>query len=86
MSDLYTFAEPGWETKLNAAILSTVSALAQDYQHCLQRIRASRQPIRECAQQSDIAKILFAGCREDDYNTDTLYALFSTLTQEQLLF
>ncbi len=83
-ADLYTFAEPGWEKKLNTSILSAVSALAQDYQHCLRRIRASRQPIRERARQSDIAKILFARCQEDDYDTDTLYALFSALTQEQV--
>lgn len=82
-SDLYTFAEPGWEKGLDPAILSAVSALAQDYKHCLRRIRASRQPIRERTRQSDIAKILFARCQEDDYDTDTLYALFSALTQEQ---
>ena len=83
-ADLYTFAVPGWEKKLNPTILSAVSALAQDYKHCLRRIRASRQPIKERARESDIAKILFAGCQEDDYDTDTLYALFSALSQEQV--
>jgi len=83
-ADLYTFAVPGWEKKLDPTILSAVSALAQDYKHCLQRIRASRQSIKERARQSDIAKILFARCQEDDYDTDTLYALFSALSQEQV--
>lgn len=83
-SDLYTFAELGWEKKLDSLILSAVTALAQDYKHCLRRIRASRQPIKERARQSDIAKILFARCQEDDYDTDTLYALFSALSQEQV--
>ena len=83
-SDLYTFAESGWEEKLNPAILSAVTALAQDYKHCLRRIRASRRPMKERSRQSDIAKILFARCQEDDYDTDTLYALFSALSQEQV--
>ena len=83
-ADLYTFAVPGWEKKLNPTILSAVTALAQDYKHCLRRIRASRHPIKERARQSDIAKILFARCQEDVYDTDTLYTLFSALSQEQV--
>ena len=83
-ADLYTFAERGWEKQLDRSILSAVSALAQDYKHCLQRIRASRRPIKERARQSDIAKILFARGQEDDYDTDTLYALFSALSEEQV--
>lgn len=83
-ADLYTFAVPGWEKKLNPTILSAVTALAQDYKHCLRRIRASRQPIKERARESDVAKILFARCQEDDYDTDTLYALFSVLSQERV--
>ena len=83
-ADLYTFAERGWEKQLDGAVLSAVSALAQDYKHCLQRIRASRRPIKERARQSDIAKILFARGQEDDYDTDILYALFSALSKEQV--
>ena len=83
-TELYTFAVPGWEKKLDPTILSAVTALAQDYKHCLQRIRASRQPIKERSRQSDIAKILFARCQEDVYDADTLYALFSALSQEQV--
>ena len=69
---------------LDPAILSAVSMLAQDHKHCLKRIRASRQPIKERSRQSDITKILFAQCQEDDYDTDVLYALFSALSQEQV--
>lgn len=83
-ADLYTFAVPGWEKKLDPATLSAVSALAQDYKHCLRRIRASRQTIRERSRQSDITKILFARGQEDDYDTDTLYALLSACSQEQI--
>jgi hypothetical protein len=83
-TELYTFSVPGWEKKLDPTILSAVTALAQDYKHCLQRIRASRQPIKERSRQSDIAKILFARCQEDVYDADTLYALFSALSQEQV--
>ena len=77
--DLHNFAVPGWEKMLDPAILSAVSMLAQDHKHCLKRIRASRQPIKERSRQSDITKILFARCQEDDYDTDVLYALFSAL-------
>ena len=83
-ADLYTFAVPGWEKKLDPVILSAVSALAQDYKHCLRRIRASRQPVKERTRQSDIAKILFARCQEDEYDTEALYALFSALSLEQV--
>lgn len=82
-SDLYTFAEPGWEKKLDPAILSAVTALAQDYTHCLQRIRASRKPITERARQSDIDSILFSRGQED-VDTDVLYALFSAIPQERI--
>lgn len=71
--DLYTFAVPGWEKMLDPAILSAVSMPAQNHKHCLKRIRASRQPIKERSRQSDITKILFARCQEDDYDTDVLY-------------
>ena len=69
---------------LDPAILSAVSMLAQDHKHCLKRIRASRQPIKERSRQRNITKILFARCQEDNYDTDTLYALFSALSQEQV--
>ena len=82
---LYTFAsEPGWEKKLDNAILSAVTALADDYDHCLRRIRASRKTISDRAKETDIRSILFSRGQEDIYDTDVLYALFSILSQERI--
>ena len=84
-SQLYTFAaERGWEKKLDADILSSVSALAQDYKHCLQRIRASRKPIQQKLRQSDIERILYSRGQEEDVDSETLYAIFSALPQERI--
>lgn len=83
---LYTFAsEPNWEKKLDSSILSAVTALADDYDHCLRRIRASRKPIGDRAKQTDIRSILFSRGQEDIYDTDVLYARFSTLPQERVV-
>ena len=84
-SQLYTFAaERGWEKKLDAIILSSVNALAQDYKHCLQRIRASRKPIQQKLRQSDIERILYSRGQEEDVDPETLYAIFSALPQERI--
>ena len=84
-SQLYTFAaERGWERKLDANILSSVNALAQDYKHCLQRIRASRKPIQQKLRQSDIERILYSRGQEEDVDPETLYAIFSALPQERI--
>lgn len=83
-AELYSFAVPGWEQKLDSSTLSAVSALAQDYKHCLRRIRASRQPIKDKSRQSDIERILYSRGQEDDYDTDSMYALFSALSQERV--
>lgn len=83
-AELYSFATSGWEEQLDKSILSAVAALAQDYKHCLQRICASRSPIREKKRESDISKILFTRCQDEDYDTDTLYALFSGLSPKQV--
>lgn len=80
-AELYTFAAPGWELKLDSAILSAVSALAQDYKHCLRRIRASRQPVKDRSRQRDIERILYSRGQENSYDTDAMYALFSALSQ-----
>ena len=83
-SQLYTFAaEKGWEKQLDPNILSSVKRLAQDYKHCLQRIRASRKPITQKLRQSDIERILYSRGQEE-YDSDTLYAIFSALPQERV--
>lgn len=84
-SQLYTFAaERGWEKRLDADVLVSVRALAQDYQHCLQRIRASRKPIQQKLRQSDIERILYGRGQEEDVDPETLYAIFSALPQERI--
>ncbi len=82
--ELYTFAVPGWKELLDKSILYAVKTLALDYKHCLQRIRASRNPIQEKKREQDVNKILFSRCQDEDYDTDALYALFSGLTAEQV--
>ena len=82
--EMYSFAVPGWEQKLDSAILSPVSALTQDYKHCLRRIRASRQSVKDRSRQGDIERILYSRGQDDLYDTDTLYALFSALSQERV--
>ncbi len=82
-SPLYTFAEPGWKEKLDAAVSGKVKALADDYSHCLTRIRASRQPFQSGKRITDIERILFARGQEDFCDIDSLYAAFSSLTYEE---
>lgn len=82
---LYGFAtKPGWKNDLDSTILAAVTALADDYDHCLRRIRASRKMISDRAKETDIRNILFSRGQEDMYDTDVLYALFSTLSQERV--
>lgn len=67
-----------------SGILSAITTLTADYDHCLRRIRASRKPIRDRAKQTDIRNILFSRGQENVYDTDVLYARFSTLSQERI--
>ncbi len=80
---LYTFAEPGWKEKLDDAVSGKVKALADDYSHCLTRVRASRQPYQSSKRITDIERILFARGQEDLCDVDSLYAAFSSLTYEE---
>ncbi len=80
---LYTFAVPGWKENLDAAVSAKVKALAKDYDHCLRRIRASRQPYQNSKRITDIERILFARGQEDLCDIDSLYAAFFSLTYEE---
>lgn len=83
-SVLYTFAAAqDWEKELDKNLLSAVTALANDYEHALRRIRASRKPLPDRAKETDIRNILFSRGQEEQYDTDVLYAAFSTLSQER---
>ena len=80
---LYTFAVPGWKENLDAAVTAKVKALADDYMHCLKRIRNSRQPYRDTKRITDIERILFARGQEDSFDIDSIYAAFFSLTYEE---
>ncbi len=80
---LYTFAVPGWKENLDAAVSAKVKALAKDYDHCLRRIRASRQPYQSSKRITDIERILFARGQEDLCDIDSLYAAFFSMTYEE---
>ena len=41
-SELFTFAKPGWEKKLDPKILDYVGRVIADYEECLKRIRSRR--------------------------------------------
>ena len=60
-SELFIFAqERSWKKHLDQNILSSVSALLWDYEHCLSRIRACRAPARSQQRKTDIDRILYA--------------------------
>ena len=60
-SELFTFAqERSWKKQLDENILSSVSALLWDYEHCLSRIRACRAPVKGQQRKTDIDRILYA--------------------------
>lgn len=71
---LYTFAVPGWKENLDAAVSAKFKALAKDYDHCLRRIRSSRQPHQNSKRITDIERILFARGQEELCDIDSLYA------------
>lgn len=80
---LYTFAVPGWKENLDAAVSAKFKALAKDYDHCLRRIRSSRQPHQNSKRITDIERILFARGQEELCDIDSLYAAFFSLTYEE---
>ncbi len=83
--ELFTFAEePDWKEALDRKRLAELGALLADYEACLQRIRASRSPIRHKAKQSDMERILYARGQEEEVDSDTLYAAFSQLAPERI--
>ena len=79
-SELFAFAVvPDWKDKLDQKILAAVTALLKDYEACLSRIRACRAPIKHKAKQNDIERILYSRGQEEEFDSDTLYAVFSEL-------
>ena len=65
-------------------ILSSVSALLWDYEHCLSRILACRAPAKGQQRKTDIDRILYARGQEEVYDSDELYAFFQQLSSERI--
>ena len=84
-SELFSFAaRPDWKERLDKDILFAVSELLGDYEACLSRIRACREPIRHKAKQNDIERILYSRGQEEMYDSDTLYAALSELESQRV--
>ena len=83
-SELFTFAkQQNWKTTLNHNILAQVSALLEDYEAVLSRIRACRAPIREKPRKRDIDCILYARGQDDRWDAEELYAQLQDLDAER---
>jgi len=84
-SELFRFAqERGWKNRLDKQVLSSVSELLKDYEHCLSRIRACRIPVKDKQRKIDIDRILYARGQEELYDSDELYAIFQQLPPEHI--
>lgn len=84
-NEIFTFAQNlDWVSQLDKKKLSRVSALMNDYEHCLKRIRNNRNNSKLPERKSDIERILFMRGQENDYDTDELYALFTDFTPEEI--
>ena len=84
-SELFAFArERSWKKQLDENILSSVSALLRDYEHCLSRIRACRAPAKGQQRKTDIDRILYARGQEEVYDSDKLYAFSQQLSPERI--
>ena len=83
--DIFTFAQnPDWKSGLDKKKLARVSALMNDYDHCLIRIRNKRNNSDIPERKSDIERILFMRGQENDYDIDELYSLFTDFTPEEI--
>lgn len=83
--ELFVFAEnPDWKDELDPTLLLAVENLINEYEAVLSRIRSCRAPIKNKAKQTDIERILYSRGQEDQYDTDTLYALFSEMDFERI--
>lgn len=83
--ELFLFArQPDWKKQLDQGILDQISALLEDYEACLTRIRAARAEIRQKRRKSDVERILYARGQEDLWDTDELYAQLGTLPPERV--
>lgn len=86
-SELFTFADDeNWKSKLNSSKLDWLTALINDYEHCLSRIRACSQPINNKQRRNDILRILYSRGQDSEYDADMLYTLFQGIPPERITF
>ena len=84
-SELFTFAKPGWEKKLNPKILDYVGRVISDYEECLDRIRSRRHAASNTkVKHNDINRILYMQNKENEYDADELAAVFINLPEEKV--
>ena len=82
--ELFAFAkQQGWKAALDSNILAQISALLEDYEAVLSRIRACRAPIKEKPRKRDIDRILYARGQDNTWDAEELYAQLQGLDAEQ---
>ena len=82
--ELFAFAaKPDWRDALDKDTLDAVSALLQDYEACLSRIRACRVPVQSKGRKNDVERILFSRGQEENWDADELYAQLGELPPER---
>lgn len=84
-SELFTFADDdNWKDKLNSSKMERLTALINDYERCLSRIRACSQPINNKQRRNDIQRILYSRGQNSEYAADMLYTLFQGILPERI--
>jgi hypothetical protein len=83
--ELFKFARrKSWQKKLNPLHMEFMRSVIADYEEALRRIQINRLPQKEQQRKSDIERILFARGQENEYTSDELYGVFSTLDAEKI--
>lgn len=83
--EVFSFAgDSNWKNTLNPEILGCMASLIADYEEAQRRVRFLRHSPEAMKRRSDIDRILFARGQENEYSTDTLYALFDLETPDRI--
>ena len=83
--ELFKFARrKSWQKKLNSLHMEFMRSVIADYEEALRRIQINRLLQKEQQRKSDIERILFARGQENEYTSDELYGVFSTLDAEKI--
>lgn len=82
---LFSFAnDSNRKDTLNPEIMERMASLIADYEEAQRRMRYLRHSPEAMKRRSDIDRILFARGQENEYSTDTLYALFDLETPDRI--